>query len=271
MSKELISKKTRREFREYLVGCYLRQIEEIFDDHNVQRINVPNEKLPTGERRSLVECYYASINWNDPLDVRKILNIYEEIIFDLKDEQKILFISLLEKDGYSFENGRIMRDIFQKDLIKIIRDTSLNLSHLNMYIDRIQNSVDTDPALAIGSIKELVESTLKTILSLRGVAFKDTDNIPKLLKKTQKSLESEPNEIDKLKKGADIIRIILSNLGQITIGISELRNLYGTGHGRYKNHIGLGPRHAHLAVGAGAVLCTFLIDTYKQRFLKQLE
>ena len=269
MSKELVSKKTRREFREYLVGWYLRQIEEIFDDHNVQHVDVPTEKLPTGERRSLVECYYASINWNDPSDVRKILNIYEDILFDLQDEQKTLFVNLLKKDGYSFENGRIIRDIFQKDLIKIIRNTSLNLSHLNMYIDRIQNSVDTDPALAIGSIKELVESTLKTILSFRGVAFKGTDNIPKLLKKTQKSLELAPNEIDKLKKGADIICKILCNLGQITIGISELRNLYGTGHGRHRNHIGLGPRHARLAVGAGAVLCAFLIDTHRQRFLKQ--
>jgi len=248
MSKELISKKTRREFREYLVGCYLRQIEEIFDDHNIQRADVPNENLPTGERRSLVECYYASIDWNDPSDVRKILE---------------------KKDGYSYDNGKILADISQKDLIKAIRDTSLNFSHLNMYNERIRDSVDTDPALAIGSIKELVESTLKTILSLKGVTFEDTDNIVKLLKKTQKNLELAPNEIDKSKKGADIIRKILSSLGQIVIGISELRNLYGTGHGRYRNHIGLGPRHARLAVGAGTVLCTFLIDTYKQRVLKQ--
>jgi len=269
MSKELISKKTRREFREYLVGCYLRQIEEIFDDHDVQRADVPNENLPTGERRSLVECYYASIDWNDPSDVRKILDIYEEILFDLQDEQKASFVNLLKKDGYSYDNGKILADISQKDLIKAIRDTSLNFSHLNMYNDRIRDSVDTDSTLAIGSIKELVESTLKTILSLKGVTFEDTDNIVKLLKKTQKNLELAPNEIDKSKKGADIIRKILSSLGQIVIGISELRNLYGTGHGRYRNHIGLGPRHARLAVGAGTVLCTFLIDTYKQRLLKQ--
>jgi len=268
MPRELISKKTRREFREYLVGCYLKQIEEIFGDHNVQCVDVPVNRLPTGARRSLVERYYASINWNNPLDVRKILDIYEEILLDLRDEQQIPFIRLLKIDGYSFENGKIMRDLFQKDLIKMIRDTSLNLSHLNMYIDRIQSSVDTDPSLAIGSIKELVESTLKTILSLRGVTFNNAANIPKLLKKTQKCLELAPSEIDKSKKGADIICKILNNLNQIAIGISELRNIYGTGHGRHKNNRGLGPRHARLAVGAGSVLCTFLIDTYKQRFLK---
>lgn len=183
MPNELISKKTRREFREYLVGCYLKQIEEIFDDHNVQCADVPINRFPSGARRSLVERYYASINWNNPLDVRKILNIYEEILLDLRDEPQIPFIRLLKIDGYSFKNGKILRDFFQKDLIRIIRDTSLNLSHLNMYIDRIQSSVDNDPALAIGSIKELVESTLKTILSLRGVTFDNADNNPKLLKK----------------------------------------------------------------------------------------
>ena len=49
----------------------------------------------------------------------------------------------------------------------------------------------------------------------------------------------------------------------------ELRNLYGTGHGRDGRFIGLKPRHAKLAVGAAATLGTFLLETHLERTLEE--
>lgn len=60
-------------------------------------------------------------------------------------------------------------------------------------------------------------------------------------------------KIPEARKGGDAIRQILSGLSQIVGGTAELRNLYGTGHGR------LAPRHARLVVGAGATLSRFLL------------
>ena len=62
-----------------------------------------------------------------------------------------------------------------------------------------------------------------------------------------------------------MIRRMLSNLNQVSQGIAELRNLYGTGHGRDGRFIGLKPRHAKLAVGAAATLGTFLLETHLER------
>ena len=52
MATELISKKTRQEFRERLVGWVLRKIEDLFDNHDVKHINLPLEQLPSGARMS---------------------------------------------------------------------------------------------------------------------------------------------------------------------------------------------------------------------------
>jgi hypothetical protein len=59
--------------------------------------------------------------------------------------------------------------------------------------------------------------------------------------------------------------LILSNLATITNGIAELRNSYGTGHGKDSKAKGLGSRHAKLAVGAASTLAVFLLETHNER------
>jgi len=48
----------------------------------------------------------------------------------------------------------------------------------------------------------------------------------------------------------------------ITTGLAELRNRgYGTGHGPAGPRVGLGARHAHLAVSGARMWCEFMLDT----------
>lgn len=115
---------------------------------------------------------------------------------------------------------------------------------------------------------ELVEATLKTILTQLKVLIDKNDDIPKLLKKTQKALEIVPDDIDDAVKGAEMIKILLSNLGSVVIKLTELRNLYGTGHGKENKRKGLSERHAKLAVGAGITLSTFLLETFEYKRTK---
>ena len=72
MAADLISKKTRYEFREYFVGTTLRIIQTEFDMADVPFDGEyqPNE---SGQRRCLVEQYYHSIDWSKWADVRKVL------------------------------------------------------------------------------------------------------------------------------------------------------------------------------------------------------
>jgi abortive infection Abi-like protein len=57
----------------------------------------------------------------------------------------------------------------------------------------------------------------------------------------------------------------LNNLGSIGHQLAELRNQYGTGHGRSMDHVGLPVRHAKLAIGAAAALAVFLYECHEAK------
>lgn len=132
-------------------------------------------------------------------------------------------------------------------------------------ITRMDAAVINDPSLAIGTAKELVETCCKTILTDRGIVFSKNADIPELVKLTSKELELTPDDIPEKAKAGDTIKRLLSNLATITQGVAELRNHYGTGHGKAAGAKGLQPRHAKLAVGAASTLAVFLAETHNER------
>lgn len=132
-------------------------------------------------------------------------------------------------------------------------------------ITRMEAAVINDPSLAIGTAKELVETCCKTILTDRGIAFSKNTDLPELMKLTSKELELTPDDIQEKAKAADTIKRLLSNLATITQGVAELRNHYGTGHGKAADAKGLQSRHAKLAVGAASTLAVFLAETHNER------
>ena len=173
----------------------------------------------------------------------------------------------LQNDGFNYDGVKISYQSatvieFEHEAVDL-----LDAHQFTEYVERIKVSIEDDPALAIGSTKELVEAVLKTILKKIGIDF-GKDDVPKLLKRVQQALKLTPDDIDDAARGAEIIKILLSNLGSVVIKLTELRNLYGTGHGAEKKRSGMEPRHAKLAVGAGITLCSFLLDTLKNRSTK---
>lgn len=141
---------------------------------------------------------------------------------------------------------------------------SLDANHLAEQIRRMEDSVETDPSLAIGTAKELIETCCKTILSERGQEISGTPDIPTLTKATLKELNLVPEGVPNAARGADVIKRLLSNLSTIGHGLAELRGLYGTGHGQHGSTAGLTTRHAKLAVGAASTLAVFLFETHEQ-------
>lgn len=136
-----------------------------------------------------------------------------------------------------------------------------NSFDLNQHVGRIRRAIESDPELAVGSVKEMIESVLKFILEANGEAVGKED-LPQLLKRTQKVLDLDPNNVDPNVKGAEVVKRTLSNLGQVVTGIDELRNIYGTGHGRTKR-TGISSRHARLVVNTGSALAVFLMETFE--------
>jgi hypothetical protein len=143
----------------------------------------------------------------------------------------------------------------------------LDSTHISQQLTRMEGAVDTDPELAIGTAKEFVESICKTILDEREIDHSKKDDLPTLVKKTTKALQLTADDISDTSKSAETIKKMLSNLGTIVQGSAELRNAFGTGHGKSKSQAksGLTPRHARLAVGAAATLGVFLFETHEAR------
>lgn len=147
------------------------------------------------------------------------------------------------------------------------RDTfaGTDLGYVAQQITRMDAAVINDPSLAIGTAKELVETCCKTILTERGITFSKNADLPELVKLTSKELELTPSDIPDQSKAAETIKRLLSNLATITQGVAELRNHYGTGHGKAAGAKGLQSRHAKLAVGAASTLAVFLAETHNER------
>lgn len=142
-------------------------------------------------------------------------------------------------------------------------------AYIHRQIKRIENSIDSDPDLAIGTSKELIEACCKTILDLSSVEFEKSLELPKLVKETCKVLKLTPDDIPNDAKAADTIKRILSNFSSIAQGIAELRNIYGTGHGKIGKKGGPTSRHAKLAAGAASTMVIFLFETFKQRAITE--
>jgi hypothetical protein len=215
-----------------------------------------------GQRRGLVDQYYAGTDWTDPVAVRRILNVYEQALveLDLPEDERRRLIHHLRRDGYQVVDDRISSGPASEvaDIpLGSLTDPAVIEDHLN----RIRDAIDSDPNLAIGSAKELIESTAKLVITEMGQTYSSGDDIPALVRKAQRALRLDADAIAPDARGADTIRRILSSLSQVAIGVAELRNLYGTGHGRDRRPSGIGPRHARLAVGSARVYCHLLLDT----------
>ena len=184
-----------------------------------------------------------------------------------------LYNSFLKNDGYQIvEKTRISgKSVYvgryigveTSPGINVIKQTFLgtDASYVSQQITRMETAVNLDPELAIGTAKELVETCCKTILTETSTPYTKGDDLPKLVKLTVKQLSLTPLDIPEEAKASDTIKRLLSNLASITQGVAELRNHYGTGHGKLSSNKGLQPRHAKLAVGAASTLAVFLLET----------
>ena len=185
---------------------------------------------------------------------------------------------ILSSEGYElFERGREAgRPVFSYRRIGLLSPSLLDsvlgsnrLLDADVYRKQIERMLfalsEGDVELAIGSAKELVESCCKTILEERHEAIPKGVDVVQLVKITTKKLSLTPEDIVDEQKASETIRSVLGSLAAIPKGMADLRNSYGSGHGKPVTHRGLTLRHAKLAVGAAFTLAVFLIETHLER------
>ncbi len=155
--------------------------------------------------------------------------------------------------------------VFKKQSEKII--SAFDSDYIAAQIKQMEATIETHPSDAIGKAKELLESCCETVLKERNIACYERVSLPQLVKKVCEELKLTPDNISNEAKAAKSIKAILGNLSAIAVGIAELRNDYGTGHGKSASYKGLTPRHARLAVGTATTAVLFIWETHEEQKL----
>lgn len=193
---------------------------------------------------------YYEINYSKELEEEKIINNTKCNIL-LENSKKIL------EDYNKSKSSNLLTEI-AKELKE-----EFSTEYMNKQIEILIN--DNNPTEAIGKAKELIESCCKTILENREIKIEKDSNINKLVKDTMNCLKIPNEALYKDSKEQKIVEQIIGNLKGVSSGISELRNHYGSGHGRNIKFKSLSKKHSDLAVYSSIALVKYLWETYKEK------
>ncbi|MEV1333158.1 abortive infection family protein [Micromonospora costi] len=263
--RSLVPLPVRRHFRD-LSASYstLRLIAGMWEDQGFTPSGDPNDE--SGERRGFWREFEDNVDWTNPGHVNRVLRVYETLVDAITPEELASTRKFMDRQGFDVDaEGRIRPKpdtaftmvAAMPQSLAALRDPAMILD----LFERINRALPTDPAQAIGSAKELVEATAKTVLEELGVQFEDkTAKLPQLIDRAQRERGLHPQTAAPGPDGSQAVKRILGGLSGIALDIGELRNEgWGTGHATRRT--GLRPRHGYLAVGAAHTWCQVILDT----------
>ncbi len=157
--------------------------------------------------------------------------------------------------------GLLDRMVDFEDAVDLPLDGVSDPAAIREQLERLNSIRDSDPHQVISYAKSLIESTCKVVLKELNRPYDEKSTIPTLIKAAQKALKMHPDTIAPTQKGRATTIRALSNLSQVALAVAELRNEYGTDHGRTHPSDPLRPRHARLARNMATAYCEFLLDT----------
>jgi hypothetical protein len=217
---------------------------------------------------------------NDRIFLRFLCEVIHPEVRSNKEEvgQLVqLFNQQLAPDGWRLiPEGEISgRPVFEarRTLEPMEASTALPLRHYQRLRDphafeehlrRIDAGLSSDPAAAIGSSKEMVESTCKVILDDYSVAYTRKDDLMELYKKVADVLKLNAEAVPDSARGSQAAQGTLRALVTTVQRLTELRNELGLGHGR-TTPSAAATRHARLAFTAASGVARFLLDTWHSR------
>lgn len=132
-------------------------------------------------------------------------------------------------------------------------------------VKSIEWAVVENPGLVFDFSRALIETVCKTILRERSVAYKDSDNLPKLFKAVTQILPFLPATASNEAKARESLDKTLSALHTAVQGICELRNKYGpASHGSGVDRSAMEEIQALLAAQAADTITGFLWRAHRQ-------
>lgn len=197
---------------------------------------------------------------NDSTEINKLVQLYNDNL--AADGFKVIEKARIsDKPIFAGVKREITEDHFKRKNQEIKK--WLSADYVMQQITLMESSIETSPHISIGLAKELIETCCKSIFDERKEVYDTGWDLPKLMKETTKLLKLTPDDIPNEVKAAGSIKQILGSLSSVVQAIGEIRNKYGSGHGKDGKFKGLQPRHAKLAVGAASTLAIYLLETHE--------
>lgn len=227
----------------------------IFDDDRFDLLHCSDDEF----LRFLCEMIHPAVRLNKQEDA-KLLELFNE---ELAREGYKIVETKTRFGKIRYEPTGILPHTV--DALRQVRDIAeaIDSEYIQREIVRMTVAIEKDPELAIGTAKEFVETMCKTILTARKKPFKGDENLPKLVYLTIEEVKPMgKTQLDPATQKS--VRRMLGTLSTLTQCVAELRNLYGTGHGKGVGAAIIDPVYAALAVNAAATLALFLHQLYEK-------
>lgn len=172
VARELLRPNTRGIFRDLMTDSTYNEISRAFQDEGFAPD--PDCTWDDGSvRRTTAQQYLSAVNWADPHHVTRALHVFERLLDGFTDQSLRRLRNALRRDGYQLDGEGVITRLGPEPVVLRsmagLRDPAAIIDNL----DRIQRAIGTDPAQAIGSAKELIESTAKTVLLERGLPLNE--------------------------------------------------------------------------------------------------
>ncbi|MGW3060691.1 abortive infection family protein [Streptomyces goshikiensis] len=274
--RELLSRTARNAVRALMSDLALGAIGEYWENQHFTQ-NLDTTPGGGSARKQLFDSYAASVDWTDEDHVTRALKVFESMLRRLDRERR-----RYGGDGLPADRVAELREAFARDGCRLddgLRLHTARVARLTVHVEALTEASGIHAELervrrfgveypddAIGAAKQLIEATAKLVLLKRNLPVDERQDLPALIKQAQQALHLHPAALPPARDGAgpdnaDSIKRILGALTSAAIGVAELRNRYGTGHGRLAAPTGLGPRHARFAVGTASTWCELMLDT----------
>ncbi|HWT92736.1 MAG TPA: abortive infection family protein [Solirubrobacteraceae bacterium] len=277
-----LSRRSRQKFADLCAAHgTVRKIEDVYVAHDFL-LPAQFEVPPSGQRRAICAAAEEGADLSNSAVQQRLLRVYLDAIDDFGRKASGGFAPLGEEEDPLWDEARTLVRTLRRDGAPIDDNGELvlgatpsvlpierfdRLSEPRVLLDhlaRIEAGIDSDPAGAIGSAKELVESVCKFILDDYGVTYKKAATLPDLYGAVATELGLARESVPESAKGSQAAQKILQNLMTAVQQLAELRNELGRGHGRTK----LSPAyawHARLSANAARTVVEFLLETWHAR------
>lgn len=138
---------------------------------------------------------------------------------------------------------------------------------LNAQVETLEQALGQQNAgLALDLARTLVESVCKTILRDNGEmdAVIDRLGMKDLFNRAMRKLQSPQGDADRAEKVQKALQAMVAGIGEVVLGISELRQLEGfASHGRHAYAVQPEVTHAHFAARCADAVVSFMIRVHR--------